>query len=95
VQFLKTLATDEIYATTDPHTLFRGNSLCSKALDFFINFIANDYLRKTVGEIIVKLADADEVCVHSHATGGSSEHAGPYTVVWMKLAQPYFFTLLP
>lgn len=34
-----------------------------QALDFFINFIANDYLRKTVGDIITKLADADEVWI--------------------------------
>ncbi|EDV25301.1 uncharacterized protein TRIADDRAFT_63821 [Trichoplax adhaerens] len=52
VDFLRCVAENEIRHTSDPNTLFRGNSLASKAIDEFMKIYGQHYLHYTLNGII-------------------------------------------
>jgi len=39
----------EVSTTSDPNTIFRGNSLASKVIDEFMKLVGQSYLQKTLG----------------------------------------------
>ncbi|KAI8822960.1 uncharacterized protein EV422DRAFT_577310 [Fimicolochytrium jonesii] len=51
-EFLIAISSAEIQDTTDPNTLFRGNSMASKAIDVYMRYLGKAYLKNTLGEII-------------------------------------------
>jgi len=44
VRFLNQLVDQEINTTKDPNTIFRGNSLATKCLDYFMKLLGHNYL---------------------------------------------------
>lgn len=44
VSYLNQLISEEVETTKDPNTIFRGNSIATKALDYFMKLIARQYL---------------------------------------------------
>jgi Ras GTPase-activating protein 3 len=52
VQLISTLADWEISKTTDPNTIFRGNTLASKCIDELMKLVGRHYLQDTLKEII-------------------------------------------
>ncbi|RKO93011.1 hypothetical protein BDK51DRAFT_28758 [Blyttiomyces helicus] len=53
--FLFALITAEIEETSDPNTLFRANSMASKALEVYMKHLGSKYLVKTLGDIIKQI----------------------------------------
>ena len=52
------LINEEVEATTDPNTIFRGNSVASKVIDEFMKVVGSTYLQRTLQTCI------DEVRLH-------------------------------
>ncbi|KAJ3052188.1 hypothetical protein HK097_006740 [Rhizophlyctis rosea] len=50
--FLCDIITSEVEETADPNTLFRANSMASKAVDVYMKYLGLPYLRQTIGPII-------------------------------------------
>ncbi|KAL5477805.1 hypothetical protein EMCRGX_G024652 [Ephydatia muelleri] len=59
---LDMLTIREIHQTADSHTLFRNNSLASKALDQFMKVVALPYLHETLKEAIDRIYTEHKVC---------------------------------
>ncbi|KAJ3176506.1 hypothetical protein HDU87_005200 [Geranomyces variabilis] len=51
-EFLLAIIQAEINDTNDPNTLFRGNSMASKAVDVYMRYLGKGYLKSTLGDII-------------------------------------------
>lgn len=62
VQFLKSIATQEINMCNDPNTLFRANSLASKAIDVYMKHIALPYLKSVLGPIVKTIVSSNKSC---------------------------------
>ena len=52
IEFIKTIIEQEVGAAKDAQTLFRSNSMASKALDMYMKFVAGDYLRSTLEGVL-------------------------------------------
>ncbi|TPX62940.1 hypothetical protein PhCBS80983_g00191 [Powellomyces hirtus] len=50
--FLLAIIQAEIADTNDPNTLFRANSMASKAVDVYMRYLGKAYLKSTIGDII-------------------------------------------
>ncbi|XP_052461061.1 rasGAP-activating-like protein 1 isoform X1 [Carassius gibelio] len=55
VPFLDSLNTREVHSTTDPNTLFRSNSLASKAMEQFMKAVGMLYLHQVLKPIINRI----------------------------------------
>ncbi|KAJ3034329.1 hypothetical protein HDV00_005184 [Rhizophlyctis rosea] len=51
-EFLGCIVSSEVEETSDPNTLFRANSMASKAIDVYMKYLGLPYLRQTIGPII-------------------------------------------
>ncbi|KCV70510.1 hypothetical protein H696_02859 [Fonticula alba] len=60
--FLQAICQREIDATLSSSTIFRGNSLASKAVDVFQKLVALEYLHRTFGPTIMKIAAYKKSC---------------------------------
>eukprot|EP00026_Physarum_polycephalum_P011748 Phypoly_transcript_11991.p1 GENE.Phypoly_transcript_11991~~Phypoly_transcript_11991.p1 ORF type:complete len:368 (+),score=28.48 Phypoly_transcript_11991:152-1105(+) len=56
------LTTHEILSTEDPHVIFRGNFLGSKALDAYMKLIGGHYLHTTLSAFVTKLYEFGKSC---------------------------------
>ena len=52
VELLQLLARKEIHSTTDPNTIFRGNTIVTKSFDAFLKLHGQEYLQATLNEVI-------------------------------------------
>ncbi|KAI9348026.1 hypothetical protein BDR26DRAFT_853830 [Obelidium mucronatum] len=52
----------DINATNDPHIIFRGNSLGTKAMDILMSTIGMEYLHSTLGAHVKKIYECKESC---------------------------------
>lgn len=50
--YLSSITAEEIKNTSDPNTLFRGNSLATKSMDQFMKLVGLHYLQETLGRVI-------------------------------------------
>lgn len=50
--FVKTCVKAEIEDSPDGRTLFRGNSMASKALDLYMKLVGTNYLRSTIESVL-------------------------------------------
>ncbi|XP_067861992.1 rasGAP-activating-like protein 1 [Heptranchias perlo] len=57
VPFLDYLNMREVNKTTDPNTLFRSNSLASKAMEQFMKLVAMPYLHEVLRQVINRIFD--------------------------------------
>ncbi|KAJ3029808.1 UNVERIFIED_CONTAM: Ras GTPase-activating protein 1 [Siphonaria sp. JEL0065] len=62
VEGLVSFIENEINATNDPHIIFRGNSLGTKAMDILMSAIGMDYLHTTLGSLIKVIYESKESC---------------------------------
>jgi hypothetical protein len=62
VKFLETILSLEIERTKEPETLFRGNSMASKALDVYMKQIANDYMKEALAPVIKLICSVKKNC---------------------------------
>ena len=62
VKFLNAIATMEIRSTTDPHTIFRANSLGSKAIDQYMKLIGMKHLHQALQPIIHEIILQNRPC---------------------------------
>ncbi|KNC99916.1 uncharacterized protein SPPG_05288 [Spizellomyces punctatus DAOM BR117] len=60
--FLFAIISAEIEDTNDPNTLFRGNSMASKAVDVYMRYIGRAYLKNTLGDIIKSIVSKKLHC---------------------------------
>eukprot|EP00048_Salpingoeca_helianthica_P002271 m.55992 g.55992 ORF g.55992 m.55992 type:complete len:811 (-) comp12003_c1_seq1:21-2453(-) len=75
VEMLDALTRRVIEAETDPATLFRGNTLASKALDHYMKMVAMPYLHSTLGKPVKDLFEERRSCELDPTRGGKSENA--------------------
>lgn len=61
-EFLKLLTEDEIRATTDPNTIFRGNSLATKSMDNFMKLVGQRYLQGTLMAVLGEIQEQQLEC---------------------------------
>lgn len=62
VRFLKAIATFEIQSTSDPNTIFRANSLGSKAVDQYMKRVGKKYLKKVLEGVIKEINIQNRPC---------------------------------
>ncbi|XP_036370669.1 rasGAP-activating-like protein 1 isoform X3 [Octopus sinensis] len=51
-EYLTAITAEEVKNTSDPNTLFRGNSLATKSMDHFMKVVGLHYLQETMGHVI-------------------------------------------
>lgn len=61
VPLIKALAENELSKTSDPNTIFRGNTLVTKVIDELMKLVGLPYLQDTIKSII------DEICTDHHS----------------------------
>jgi Ras GTPase-activating protein 3 len=61
-QLLKRLIEHEVSVTSDPNTLFRGNSIATKMVDEFMKLIGLSYLRRTLQCCIDEIFESRKSC---------------------------------
>eukprot|EP01137_Pigoraptor_chileana_P032331 Opistho-2@21542 len=61
-EFLRQLNAIEVSSTEDPNTIFRGNSLATKAMDQYMKLTGLPYLHQTVGDAVKKLFESNLSC---------------------------------
>ncbi|KAL8612234.1 hypothetical protein ACOMHN_028931 [Nucella lapillus] len=62
IPFIRVLANREMSLTTDPNTLFRGNSLLSKMVDELMKLVGLPYLHDTLKSLIDSICDEPKAC---------------------------------
>jgi hypothetical protein len=61
-EFLCGVIEQEVLATIDPNTIFRGNSMGSKALDVYMKLAAQPFLRKVLTPIVREIITSKKSC---------------------------------
>ncbi|KAL5476310.1 hypothetical protein EMCRGX_G026236 [Ephydatia muelleri] len=59
---MKAIIEHEVKVTSDPNTLFRGNSLASKVIDEFMKLVGQEYLQRTLQCCIDEIFDSKRNC---------------------------------
>lgn len=62
IEFLYDMIDNEVGATVDPNTIFRGNSMASKGIDVFMKTSGFEYLRATLGNLIREIITSKKSC---------------------------------
>ena len=62
VQFLKDVLSNEVNAASDSMTLFRANSMASKAVDVYMKHIGLPYLKSVLSPVIESIVSANKSC---------------------------------
>jgi hypothetical protein len=62
VDLLKAVLANEVAVAPDSHTLFRANSMASKALDVYMKFVGSSHLKMVLGPIIHNIVQANKNC---------------------------------
>jgi len=62
VDVLRNLTCQEIYATEDPNIIFRGYSMATKALDYYMKLVGLDYLQTTLKTLVRSVYKDRESC---------------------------------
>ncbi|XP_064612151.1 rasGAP-activating-like protein 1 [Liolophura sinensis] len=61
VAYLDVICSEEIFNTSEPNTLFRGNSLATKSIDQFMKIAGMPYLHETLGPVIDEVYNVKKV----------------------------------
>jgi hypothetical protein len=62
VEGLTALLKCEVVGTDNHEILFRGNSITTKAIDYYMKLVGSDYLFATLGTLVDKFYTLDECC---------------------------------
>lgn len=62
IRLLETIARREVLSTSDPNTIFRGNSLVTKAWDVFLKLHGSEYLRSALLPVIRGIFEETATC---------------------------------
>lgn len=61
-QFLKDILRNEVLSATETHTLFRGNSMASKAVDVYMKYVGLGYMKETIGPVMKLILTSNKNC---------------------------------
>lgn len=62
VQYVNQLITEEVDATKDPNTIFRGNSLATKTIDYYMKVVGGQYLASVLKKPINDIYNEHKNC---------------------------------
>jgi hypothetical protein len=62
LELLHNLIKLEIFSTEDLNIIFRGNSIATKAIDYYMKIVGMSYLGVTLGDLVKQVYKSKEIC---------------------------------